>query len=64
VNDRVTFYVLEKRTIETAGMIATAAVWSCVLCKQPIDGMGGPGDGELCERCGDDIKAGKFLLMR
>jgi hypothetical protein len=44
----------------TGGTIVTAAVWPCGLCDQMIDGMGGPGDGEICEKCGEDLKAGRL----
>lgn len=38
--------------------IASAAVWSCQMCGEIIDGMGGPGNGEICEKCGDGILSG------
>lgn len=38
--------------------IATAAILSCGLCGTVIDGMGGPGDGAVCQRCGDLLKRG------
>jgi len=40
-------------------VIRTAAVWPCALCGRPIDGMGGPGDGEICVPCGDLLRSGK-----
>lgn len=55
---KVTYYVLEKRTITQS--IATAALWYCALCGGCIAGMGGPGRGELCEACGDAISQEKF----
>lgn len=44
--------------------IATAAVWSCALCCEMIDGMGGPGNGEICVKCGEDIKHGHIRYDR
>lgn len=38
--------------------IATAAILSCSLCGQTIDGMGGPGDGAICYRCGTELRKG------
>lgn len=38
--------------------IVTAAVWACALCGGTIDGMGGPGNGEICERCAEVLKSG------
>lgn len=35
------------------GMIATAAVISCVECKTIIRGMGGPNHGAKCVACSD-----------
>lgn len=59
-----TYYKLVRRTLpETPPgklRLVTAAVWSCALCKATIDGMDGPGDGEICIACGDDIKAGRL----
>lgn len=37
------------------GSIATAALLNCSLCGKNIDGMGGPGSGQLCLPCGDEI---------
>jgi hypothetical protein len=34
------------------------------MCRQAIDGMGGPGNGELCEQCGDDILSRKLKYDR
>ena len=64
----IEFYELVKRQIEEpkAGefRIATAAVWTCAMCREIIDGMGGPGNGELCLDCGEDIIAGHFKVGR
>ena len=58
------YYELVKRYIDRHPMqICTASVWDCVLCGTPIDGMGGPGDGELCVECGDNILKGKYKLV-
>lgn len=63
-----TYYQLVRRTLPDTPSrklrIVSAAVWSCALCKQTIDGMGGPGDGEICIACGDDIKAGRLGYSR
>lgn len=60
------YYELVKRHIDPPKpgefRIATACVWSCILCGSMIDGMGGPGDGDLCLRCGDLIKGGKVKM--
>jgi hypothetical protein len=39
--------------------LETAAVLSCSLCGTMIDGMGGPGDGAICLRCGAVVKNGQ-----
>lgn len=53
------FYRLQKVAIPEPApgefRIATACVWSCALCGGMIDGMGGPGDGQICVPCGDQI---------
>jgi hypothetical protein len=41
--------------------LATAAVFCCYLCGNTIDGMGGPGHGQVCIPCGDDLKAQRLL---
>ncbi len=62
------FYELVKRRIaapkDNEIRICTAAVWSCALCGHPIDGMGGPGRGEICLACGKDILAGRLRVER
>lgn len=40
--------------------IATAAILMCGLCGEAIDGMGGPGDGAMCERCVEQLRAGRL----
>lgn len=40
--------------------LVTAAVMDCGLCGGVIDGMGGPGDGAVCKRCGDALKHGRL----
>lgn len=48
------YELIERKTPPpNSGMILTAAVLSCSLCGDTIDGMGGPGNGAVCERCGD-----------
>lgn len=60
----IEYYELVKRHLVSEPMqICTAAVWSCVLCGSTIDGMGGPGGGELCVECGDNILEGKYKLV-
>lgn len=62
----VEYYELVKRKIEeepeNGFSIVTAAVWSCSLCADMIDGMGGPGNGEICVKCGDLILSGQVAL--
>lgn len=59
------FYRLVKETIpHTPVSFMTAAIWSCQLCGEMIDGMGGPGSGEICVKCGDDILAGRIKYDR
>jgi hypothetical protein len=53
---QVTYYKIEKVTIIQT--IASAALWHCSLCGSCISGMGGPGNGTLCVRCGDSLQAG------
>lgn len=56
-----TFFRLQRETLSSDGLrIATAAVLSCDLCDQTIDGMGGPGAGALCCLCGADLAAGRL----
>lgn len=38
----------------------SAAFISCGLCRRTIDTMGGPGDGVICQECGDALKAGRL----
>jgi hypothetical protein len=56
--DMISFYRIEKFIISQS--IASAALWHCSLCGDCISGMGGPGNGTICERCGDSIMAGMF----
>lgn len=62
----IEYYELVRHRIEPPQpgefRIATACVWSCALCASVIGGMGGPGDGDLCIRCGDLIKSGKVKM--
>lgn len=44
--------------------VLTSAIWSCQLCGETIDSMGGPGDGEICVKCGDDIMNGRIKHKR
>lgn len=55
----VIYFALQQRTLARGG-VSTAAVWSCGLCTNVISGMGGPGGGELCQACGDDLLAGRL----
>ena len=52
------FYDLKDQKTVEAGDIATAALITCGLCADVIDSMGGPGNGAICERCGDELKRG------
>ncbi len=62
------FYKLVKQVIPAAKegefRICTAAIWSCQLCGEMIDGMDGPGSGEICVKCGDDMLAGRMRFDR
>lgn len=61
----IKYYVVEPREFTPQrGRICTAAVWSCALCGEIIDGLGGPGDGEICVKCGEDIHAGRLRYER
>lgn len=56
--------VVEEEPPEGELRIATACVWLCSLCHEVIDGMGGPGYGTLCVRCGEDLIAGNLEYSR
>ena len=64
----IVYYELVKRTISDTKndkfRITTAAIWECPLCGEVIDGMGGPGNGELCQRCGEEILNGQLKYQR
>lgn len=65
MGDKVRYYELVEREIDVQpDQIMTAAMWYCALCRDTIFGMGGPGDGELCKRCGDAIKTGEYHLEK
>lgn len=54
-------YQLEKvAERDLSGQIVTAAVMWCGLCGATISGSGGPGNGAICERCGDELKRGSL----
>lgn len=44
--------------IDETGRIMTATVMCCGLCDRVISGMGGPGNGIVCEPCGELLKSG------
>ena len=59
----IKFYELGLVTIkdEQSGFrFASAAIISCGLCGSMIDGMGGPGNGVVCIRCGDELRHGRL----
>lgn len=59
------YYELVKRTnTYDPRAFVTAAVWSCALCGETIDGMGGPGSGEICVKCAEEILSGKLKYER
>ena len=62
------YYELVRREIRPTApgefRIATAAVWPCRLCHEVIDGMGGPGNGEICETCAKAILGGQVQMTR
>lgn len=39
---------------------ASAAILGCGLCGEVIDGMGGPGNGSVCERCANELRHGRL----
>lgn len=52
------FKLREVSAYDDTGMIATAAVMDCGLCGAVISGMGGPGNGVVCEPCGELLLQG------
>ena len=58
----IEFYHLKRGTWRPGG-IATAAIWACALCDGVIAAMGGPGSGQLCVRCGEDIINGNVRYV-
>lgn len=60
MSEPVVCYRLERVVLdENVNGLVTAAIWSCALCGGIIDGMGGPGNGEICESCAKAIKDGR-----
>lgn len=59
----IEYYELVRKTIPNPEpgefLLVTAAIWACALCNETIDGMGGPGDGEICIPCGNLLRAGR-----
>lgn len=53
-------YILKQ--IDSDGGV-TCELLSCAVCGGVIDGMGGPGNGEICERCADLITSKKLREM-
>ena len=61
----IVYYELVKRTIpHNPNAWVTAAVWSCELCGETISGHSGPGAGEICVKCGDEILKHKLKYER
>lgn len=58
------YKLVEVELDEKRPTFATAALWNCIMCNNMIDGMGGPGDGELCCQCAGDILAGLIKIVR
>lgn len=59
----IKFYELNLVTIKddpNGFRFATAAILGCGLCGEVIDGMGGPGNGIVCIRCGDELRHGRL----
>lgn len=60
------YYEIERREIDETPpprgkmRLLSAAIIDCRLCGVVIAGMGGPGDGAVCERCGDALKRGEL----
>lgn len=57
----IEFYELKRVTLPERGpdTFATAALITCGLCGDAIDGCGGPGHGQVCIRCGDVVRRGE-----
>lgn len=54
------YFELHKVETKHDGLgFATSAIWPCALCTNIIDGMGGPGSGEVCEECAADLKSNR-----
>jgi hypothetical protein len=58
----IIYYELRKVVITAvrAGefRLSTAACLDCALCGENIDGMGGPGNAPICERCAGVVRQG------
>lgn len=61
MGNNVEWYELQRvMTTRSESSFATAAIRSCGLCGNMIDGMGGPGYGSICIPCGDALRKGKL----
>ncbi|PDT15871.1 hypothetical protein CO670_15350 [Rhizobium sp. J15] len=54
------FYELSPAYRVEPGGFASAAIISCSLCGDTIDGMGGPGRGAVCLKCAAEMIAGRL----
>ena len=63
--EKIEYYELVKRKfiVQPHGLY-TAAMWMCTMCGEAISGHSGPGNGELCVKCGDDILSGTMKYNR
>lgn len=65
MSEVIVYYDLVRKELERhPKQLVTAAVWFCALCNGTIDNSGGPGDGQLCEKCGADIKYGRMRYVK
>lgn len=58
---RTAYYELKpvEERASQPGAFLTAAVRSCGLCGETIEGMGGPGPGSVCVRCAEVVMRGE-----
>lgn len=62
MSEKPDFYSLKEEfnAHPSVPMFASAAIISCGLCNTVIAGMGGPGNGCVCARCGDELRKGRL----
>lgn len=64
MTEPIRYYKIEPRELSEESpdgfLLVTAALIWCGLCGAQISGMGGPGNGAICESCGDALKRGEL----